>query len=283
MAQIIENMQSIGTDIYFHSPPTPSALIILCTWLGGASPRRIAKYTAGYAHHFPNAAILLITTTLPDITIRSFNAARTRLAPAREVIMRFLSDSDSAPNPILLHIFSHGGSNTAAQLVQSIKSDGPARHKLFVSALNLVIFDCCPGDSSFRRNYNAATVSLPSSTKQPIAHFFGKSVLYPAIGAISALQSAGFFRTVEDLRAELHDPGLFGASARRFYLYSREDEMVRWEDVEKHMDEGRGEGYVVDGVRFETGPHCALLMVDEGVYWGSIQRAWEGVGFRSRL
>ncbi|OJJ08605.1 hypothetical protein ASPVEDRAFT_47742 [Aspergillus versicolor CBS 583.65] len=270
-------MEPIGTNIHLRIPPTPpTSLIILCTWLGGASPRRIAKYTDGYASHFPSAAILLITTTLSDITLRSFSAIRSRLAPAREKIAHFIHPSSGSPIPILLHIFSHGGSNTATQLVQSIKADDPAAHTAFISALKLVIFDCCPGDSSLLRSYNAAAVSLPSPTEQPIAHFVGKSVLYPAIGTISALQAVGAMRSVEDLRTELNDPGLFGKSARRFYLYSREDEMVRWQDVERHLREGREKGFVADGVRFETGPHCALAMVDEERYWTSVQRAWEG-------
>ncbi len=275
-------MEPIGTNIHLRIPPTPpTSLIILCTWLGGASPRRIAKYTDGYASHFPDAAILLITTTLSDITLRSFSAIRDRLAPARKRIAQlihpssgFNSDSDS-PIPVLLHIFSHGGSNTATQLVQSIKAADPAAHRGFISALKLVIFDCCPGDSSLLRSYNAAAVSLPSPTEQPFAHFVGKSVLYPAIGTISALQAVGAMRSVEDLRTELNDPALFGTSACRFYLYSREDEMVRWQDVERHLREGREKGFVADGVRFDAGPHCALAMVDEERYWNSVQRAWE--------
>ncbi|KAL4915015.1 hypothetical protein BDW62DRAFT_133331 [Aspergillus aurantiobrunneus] len=276
-------MNPIGAYIYLHTPSTPESLIILCTWLGGASTRRIAKYTDGYTRHFPNAAILLITTTLPDITIRSCTAIRTRLAPAREAIARFLRPPahSTTARPVLLHIFSHGGSNIATQLVQSIKADDPADRRLFISALRLVVFDCCPGDSSFQRNYNAAAVSLPAATVQPVAHLLGKSVLYPAIGVISALQSAGVMRSVEHLRAELNDPTTFGGSARRLYLYSLEDEMVRWEDVQRHMDDGQENGYIVDWVRFDRGPHCALIMVDEDKYWNSIQQAWDTP--RSRL
>ncbi|KAL4862241.1 hypothetical protein BDV12DRAFT_179075 [Aspergillus spectabilis] len=189
-------------------------------------------------------------------------------------------------NPILLHIFSHGGSNIATQLARSIKEHNPAEHELFTSALRQVIFDCCPGDSSFQRNYNAAAVSLPPASTQPIAHLLGKSVLYPSIGTISALQSLGILRGVESLRAELNDPAVFGIPARRLYLYSCEDEMVRWEDVERHMGEAASKGYVADGMRFEKGPHCALVTVEENQYWELIRRAWSGerVGVRgSRL
>ncbi|KAL2841684.1 hypothetical protein BJY01DRAFT_236288 [Aspergillus pseudoustus] len=289
----------IAQNIYLYTPPAgtpPTALIILCTWLGGASPRRIAKYTTGYARRlFPTASILLITTTIAEITLRSFAAVRERLAPARAVIADFLdsiadvgngdagvSKRSGSSRPVLLHIFSHGGSNIATQLVRSLirdRDDASSTsnlHDRFVSTLRLVIFDCCPGDSASARQYNAAAASLPPAETQPVKHFLAQAVLYPGIGLLSALQAAGIMSNVERLRAELNDPGLFGALARRFYVYSVEDEMVRWEDVEGHMEEGRGRGYLVDGERFKKGAHCALVMLDEERYWGSIRKAWEG-------
>jgi DNA repair protein RAD57 len=275
----------IAQNIYLYTPPTPpTALIILCTWLGGASPRRIAKYTAGYAKLFPTAVIVLITTTIAEITVRSFAAVKEQLEPARGVISQFFelnSDGGDTGRPVLLHIFSHGGSNIGTQLMRSIREDSVVKHDRFVSALRLVIFDCCPGDSAFIRQYNAAAVSLPPATTYPIRNLLGRAVLYPSIGLLSILQAAGVMSDVEGLRAELNDPGLFGSSARRFYVYSVEDEMVRWEDVERHMEDGRGRGFLVQGEKFGKGEHCALVMLDEERYWESIRRAWEGEEERS--
>ncbi|KAJ0420365.1 hypothetical protein BJY00DRAFT_284138 [Aspergillus carlsbadensis] len=272
--------EPIAQNIYLYTPPTPpTALVILCTWLGGASPQRIAKYTTGYARLFPTASILLITTTIAEITVKSFAAVKERLAPAREVISQFPDVDDEGGDtsrPVLLHIFSHGGSNIGTQLVRSIREDGVAKHNRFISALRLVIFDYCPGDSAFIRQYNAAAVSLPPATTYPVRNLLGKAFLYPSIGLLSALQAAGVMSDVEGLRAELNDPSLFGSSARRFYVYSVEDEMVRWEDVERHMEDGRRRGYSVHGEKFERGAHCALVVLDEERYWESIQRAWEG-------
>ncbi|KAL3465200.1 hypothetical protein BJX64DRAFT_253395 [Aspergillus heterothallicus] len=302
----------LAENIYLHTPPPqthPTALIILCTWLGGASPRRIAKYTEGYARLFPSASILLITTTIAEISVRGFEAVRRRLEPVRGLVDRFLGDGadvdkddcgchgdgdvdgkgkgkgegEGNARPVLLHIFSHGGSNIATQLVRSLYSSNNDLHARFISALRLVVFDCCPGDSAFVRQYNAAAVSLPSPKHQPIRHLLGKAVLYPSIGLIYLLQNAGIMSSVEDLRAELNDPGLFGKVARRLYVYSVEDEMVRWEDVERHMKEGRASEFLVHGARFERGEHCALVRVDEERYWRVIWRAWGGGARESRL
>ncbi|KAL2798613.1 hypothetical protein BJX66DRAFT_295309 [Aspergillus keveii] len=273
--------EPIAQNIYLYTPPTPpTALIILCTWLGGASPRRLAKYTAGYARLFPTATILLITTTIAEITVKSFAAVKERLGPARKVISHFLdanSEGGGTSRPVLLHIFSHRGSNIGTQLVRSIKEDSLAKHERFISALRLVIFDCCPGDSAFIRQYNAAAVSLPPAKTYPIRNLIGKAILYPSIGLLSVLQAAGVISDVDGLRAELNDPRLFGSSARRFYMYSVEDEMVRWEEVERHMEDGRARGYLVHGERFEKGAHCALVMLDEVRYWTLVERAWKAV------
>ncbi|KAL6231079.1 hypothetical protein BDW75DRAFT_248188 [Aspergillus navahoensis] len=286
----LANFQPAGPNIDLYTPQSkaPTALIVLCTWLGGATPRRIANYTSGYIQNFANAAILLVKTALPDIMIQSNSAIWARLAPAREVIAKFIRSKSStgvgtAPLPVLLHIFSHGGSNIATQLMRSFQATDPTNHDPLLAALRVVVLDCCPGDSSFQRNYNAMAVSLPSASKQPITHYVGRTLLYPAVGLILSLMAAGVMQSIEDLRKELNDPELFGRTAKRLYLYSAEDEMVRWEDVERHMNEGREKGYEVDGMIFDEGQHCALVMVDKERYWDAIRRAWAGEGPESAL
>ncbi|RDW61168.1 uncharacterized protein DSM5745_10666 [Aspergillus mulundensis] len=226
----LPQFQPLGPNIALYTPQSkPTALIILCTWLGGATPRRLTKYTSGYTENFPDAAILLVKTTLPDILIQNNSAISKRLAPAREVISGFLRTNSGeagngngtrhgrTPRPpaVLLHIFSHGGSNIATQLLRSIAATDPLAHEMLLSALNLVILDCCPGDSTFKRNYNAVAVSLPPATNQPLSHYIGRMALYPVVGTIMALMATGFMRSIEDLRTELNDPLLLGRSARR--------------------------------------------------------------------
>ncbi|RHZ57763.1 hypothetical protein CDV55_103727 [Aspergillus turcosus] len=279
----LQPLQKIGQDVYLYEVPayntnesnSDPSLIILCTWLGGASPRRINKYVAQYRALFPESSILLITTTLPDITIRPFSVLRARLKPAREAICRIVSqkaeDSTGPKNDALLHVFSHGGCNTAIQLALSMKENlGPnALHRL---PLRGVIFDCCPGETDFRRSYNAAILSLPQGGR--LVQLVGRAVLYTTVGTITSIQNMGLMSSVNDLRHQLNDEAVLGRQVRRLYMFSKADTTVDWRDVLSHMETAREQGYQANGVMFENSPHCALMLEDEKKYWTSIKQFW---------
>ncbi|OOF93411.1 hypothetical protein ASPCADRAFT_173156 [Aspergillus carbonarius ITEM 5010] len=282
---VIPDFRSIGQNIHLYEPAianpysTHPSLIILCTWYGGATPRRVSKYTTGYRQCYPGAAILLINTSFRDFAIRSLHSIDPNLAPARELITRVLQSTPNAT--ILVHVFSNGGCNTITQLARSMTTTKGADFK---TALKLMIFDCCPGDSSFQRLYGAAAVALP--TTQP-GRAIGTAFLYPTARVAHAMQTVGWMRSIDDYRADLNDPNIFGPKACRLYLYSLTDDMIPWEDVEGHMNAATEKGYPVTGVSFKDSRHCGLVMGNEMRYWNVIQRAWEGrdkdVSGRSKL
>ena len=260
-------------------PPPPPSLIILCTWLGGATTPRIAKYIEGYQKAFPGATLVLIRTVLADISTRSFTAVRSRLQPARDAIIKALQPPTGEPgvpdtaNPhVLLHIFSHGGCNTAIQLAQSISD---VAGTLLCDHLRQIVFDCCPGDTSFDKAFNAASVSLPPTSSAPF-RALGTAAVFAVVATITALQKAGLMSSVSDMRRELNEPALFGSGARRLYLFSRADRMVGPADVQSHAQLAREAGCEVGLVLFREAPHCALVTEDATKYWRAIQGCWMG-------
>lgn len=121
------------------------------------------------------------------------------------------------------------------------------------------------------RAYQAAAISLPSQSMP--AQALGKLLLYPAIGFITGLQRTGLMSSVSQLRSELNDPAVFGATAKRLYLYSTADQMVRWEDVESHLAEAKAQlGCCPEGVAFPDSPHCAIVRDHADRYWYTIGR-----------
>ncbi|PYI20189.1 hypothetical protein BO99DRAFT_402010 [Aspergillus violaceofuscus CBS 115571] len=284
-------LQPIGANIYFFQPPETTssgpALITLCTWLGGATPSRIQKYISGYQILYPTSAILLIMTRILEIGLLPFSVLHARLAPARDVLRRFINNGDRDDNQsILLHIFSHGGCNTAIQLALSLQVEDARGHPPLELGRHLggIIFDCCPGDTSFGRAYQVAAQSLPP--RAVLAQAVGRVLLYPVIGVITGLQQAGWMSSVRGLRAQLNDPATFGKMAPRLYLYSTADSMVRWEDVESHQREAAADlekCFTVKGIAFSDSPHCALVKDHSDRYWTEIKSFGEERGMTGGL
>ncbi|ATY60231.1 DNA repair (Rad57) [Cordyceps militaris] len=284
-------LRRIGDDIYLHEPSGPAdpsyrgpSLIILSTWLGGASVKNIGRYVAGHRTLFRDATVLLVTARLSEITVTPFARMHARLQPARDVIVRHVLDGTSASPSILWHIFSNGGLNTAIQLARIAREGlaAAARHggADLDAATGGVIMDCCPGDGSLGRTFRAAAYSLPDTWA---AQTVGRLLLFPTIAVLLGMQNAaaglaGRGGSLADLYRGAHDPGVFGRGARRMYLYSVSDRLVPWRFVHRHMTEARDKGFVVDGEAIPGGRHCALLRADADRYWRAVERCWGEVG-----
>jgi hypothetical protein len=242
-------------------------VVILATWLGGASASRIAVYCRGYQAAYPAASILLIRTVLSDITIKTFTAVQAQLQPACD----FLLSSFPPGHPLteggaLLHVFSHGGCNTALQLSRSLRGNVPDAP--FPIPLTGFVLDSCPGSSGFVKAYSGAVYSLPA-VQIPGFNLLGRACLVPVIGFISLLQAWGILSSVEDLRRELNDQNSFGP-APRLYLYSKGDRLVAAEDVGSHAAE-IGTKLNVTREVWEYAEHVALPLEDAERYWKAVR------------
>lgn len=222
----------------FTRTHTAVKMVILATWLGGASSNRIAVYCRGYQTAYPTASILLIRTVLSDITVKTAVAVQAQLQPARDYLMSaFPPGSTHNGAGALLHMFSHGGCNTALQLSRLLRGNNP--DGLYPIPLTGVVLDSCPGSSGFLKAYSGAVYSLPA-IQVPGFNLLGRACLLPVIGSISILQGWGMLSSVEDLRRELNDVNTFGP-APRLYLHSKGDRLVAAEDVASHAARWGGE------------------------------------------
>ena len=266
---------SLDATFKRHAEAYEPKMVVLCTWVGTATLRRIEKYTKRYQQLLPQAQILLIQASIFDMTVRSFTQQRRRLQPARDAIAALTSavmtqdnsaESSNAEDCIVLHMFSHSGSNTAIQLALSMQESNLAL------PLQAVIFDGTPGTQTFQVSYNAWALSLPT---HPIGRFLSSVAIVPIIGTLTLLSNVGVLPSIEDLRKILNHPRLFGSTAPRLYLYSKEDVMIDWMQVELHMQDAREKGYRVTGVKFEVGSHCALVIKGAEQYWAAVKDLWE--------
>ena len=240
------------------------SLIILCTWMG-AAPRHIARYSSGYLRLFPSSSILVIETSLADMTYRSQSTLQRTLTPALEVIDRHLSRCSGRT---VLHAFSNGGAQTATHLADLLHRN---------DAFDILILDSCPGVRDAREMARACTIALPEKyyVKEIATGFmYLWSIIY-----LHTLDVLGIEDAVSSSRRGLVDPEMFGEGVPRLYLCSKEDRIVGFEAVRGHVREARRRGYRdVELVVFEVGAHCGLLREDSGRYWREIRVLVEGGG-----
>ena len=247
-------------------------VIILATWLGGASAGRIAVYCRGYQAAYPTASILLLRTVLSDIATKSFAVVQAQLEPARKFLLSaFPPQTQHEEGGALLHMFSNGGCNTAVQLSRLLRGKTPSSP--FPIPLVGVILDSCPGATNFFKAYSGAVHSIPA-VPIPGVNLLGRAFLFPVIGTIYLLQTCGIVNSAEDLGRELNDPNTFGP-VPRLYLHSKGDSLVAAEDVAAHAAEIGARVPVVREL-WEVAGHVALPLEDSGRYWSAVKRFVDG-------
>ncbi|ROV88363.1 hypothetical protein VSDG_09426 [Cytospora chrysosperma] len=265
----------------------PPSLIVLCTWLGGATSKRIERYTRRYHNIWPASNILLLRTNLADYLTRSDKSLLRKLRPAHREIRRIAIDtlpdpakhkpkSTTTDSGILLHIFSQGGTNIATQLVTSLNSILRFLGRDKPLPLRQIVLDSCPGDPDISSTYAAGAHSLPKG--HPLRPL-GCVVLYVVAVGLAGLEATGLRRPLAKvMRAQLNDPDIFPPSAARLYLTSRADDIVDSRHVEAHVHQAAAKGLRTEMLVFERAGHCSLMLEDESAYWNAIISCWERNG-----
>lgn len=249
----------------FSDPPLsipPPDLILLAIWLD-AQPKHIAKYISRFRLLYPSAQIIILTSVLLETLTRTPSNNLLWCTP----VVSLLASLPPSTN-ILLHTLSNGGGTSIAAIASLYQSrTGRAL------PIRAHILDSSPGNSAFCADLRAFTAGLP---KNPFLNWGGKlliTALYALFKVVWWMARAQ--HPIAVLRRRLNEPRLFPVGAPRAYVYSREDEMVGWRDVEGHVAEARERGYRVRVELFEGSRHVAHMPMDSERYWGIVQEVWK--------
>jgi hypothetical protein len=261
--------------LFTAQPDDAPDVVVITSWTG-AQAKHIAKYTAVYAELFPHTAILLITTSIADLTLRTTKRKITALAPA----VSYLCSNANAlaaigrHSSILLHAFSDGGSHKAVCLAHAY-----AAYTGVPLPLAATILDSTPGVPRYADSVTAFARSVPA----PYA--LGRPLGAALLGATWVVTRALIGRqnnVIERTRRALNDPALWGGKGirgARTYVFSEADDVVRWRDVEAHAQESAEElGVQSLVVRFRNTAHCNHARGNEKYYWAVVLRTWEAKG-----
>lgn len=282
MSNPMETFKALNSCVFLHEPSNPPVLsptnhpppttILFFAWLG-ALPRHFSKYITYYTNRYPNARILVITNGNSDLIYRSYAAQEKRLEPALQVI---LADTNlDGRGRLLTHAFSNGGSNALANLLLAFY-----RRTGKPMPLRALIMDSAPGRVYLRPLADAMRMSMPKQKyfQLPIMIF-----VFSLLGVLWVMHRV--FRlenAVDRLRRLLNDPQFSLLDARRCYVYSKSDKLVKWEDVEEHADEAERRGYDVSREKFDESEHVSHMKMDRVKYWGAMERLWTSSRLRDQ-
>lgn len=247
---------------------TPS-LILFFSWTS-ALPRPISKYTTDYIEMFPNVPIMIVTTTLSDLAFKSDRHKQTVLVPAVEYIISRHLDIN-----IHTHCFSEGGSHKAIQFAKAYLSR--TGEKLPITSLCL---DSTPGDHQYHRIARAFSLSLPPSLLLRLLGLIFAYLMLTFLWCFYAIYGPKK-NLMTRIRRGLEDQRLWNTQhIRRCYLYSKNDTLIKYQDVEKHARKAKAKGTEVLLATFEESEHCHHVREDREKYWASVRWTLEKPGNR---
>lgn len=270
-------MEKLHPLVSFYKPEESSTvsdqqprLIIVSGWTD-AKDAHVAKYVTNYQALYPAAQILLLRSTMSCILRPSqIGPAMHHAVPViRAAFQAPIKDSSSPP--LLVHIFSNGGSSSVANLYeQYAASASPSEDKRLPP--HVTIFDSTPG--LFRLPCTVAFVSVGLSSFQRL---IATPFLY-AFGALWAV-SMTIGLLPNSLTEWYHSHNHHTANAaeiRRAYIYSPADLLTDYKDVEAHAAEAEAKGFSIVLEKYENSAHVAHLRKDESRYWDIVKRTMQG-------
>lgn len=259
-----------------------------------AREAHLAKYTTKYQALFPATPILLVRSFAYHFTPgRRAKGFAGDIAPAVPAIQSIVSscDNDDAKEgvvvmpKILIHVFSNGGSTILRHLYtlynkEATGGTGTTAHGAGSSLPSRVtIFDSAPGRFQYSRSVYAFSMGFPYAKTPLFKYLFLKMVVHLLCASYWVMQLvAGRNGLLDCTFAGHNDPGVNkGDEVRRTYIYSREDRMVDFRDIEEHAAGARKK--VAGEVRvemFDGTAHVAHVRGDEDRYWRVVKESWDG-------
>jgi hypothetical protein len=240
----------------------------------------VAKYIDGYRLLFPHTRFVLIFSPILKTLYQTLEARSRNMVPVIEAVYpETLKNPDTQTKPderVLLHVMSNtGGINCAATMNAYTKHTKGA-----IFSHDMLVCDSTPGSTDFLPNVGRWSRAMalgaarwfpwPFAVTQTLAAVF-LGCLHGFGWLIGATSAAEFSKlAVNDAR--FSDEG-----AKRLYLYSKEDDIILWEDIEKHAADARQKGFSVTAELFEGTPHVGHMRAHPEQYWAAIAAAWTEV------
>lgn len=247
--------------------------IIIFGW-GDGMPKNVSKYSDGYNELYPSARILVVLSGTFQASNQPEEQRIQAMMPVVDTV--FPTPSGSGPDErILLHCMSNtGGIFLAATFVAYQRRHGTDK-KL---PHQLIICDSTPGSLDFASQVSrwSRAMAVGSAKYFPwpfiVTHGFWYTFLWGNYlwELLRGAEPSGHWamRVLNDKSVSLVEPP-------RVYLYSKEDEIIWWEDLEEIVAKVKMEGFSVDLEMFEGSPHVGHMRMHPEQYWNKVSSSWK--------
>lgn len=226
-----------------HWQGTKEPVVILLGW-AGCKDKHLSKYCSIYNEQ--GCVTIRYTAPLKTVFI-SESFGYKELSSTALKLLEILYDYEVENSPIFFHIFSNGGFMLYRYIVELLHSD-----KQF-SSLNVIgaIVDSAPDSGNVRGALRALTATLGPKITPVLKYvllalfavgvFLLRIVLYPLTKYIHK----NHYDAVQE------KPPVWP----HLYLYSRADQVIRYQNIEVFMGTMKQKGVPVDSFDFVSSPH----------------------------
>ncbi|KAF3390596.1 hypothetical protein F1880_008967 [Penicillium rolfsii] len=259
------------------APPTPPTTIVIFGW-GDGMPKHVSKYADGYHALYPSARILVAISKTFHASNQPLNDRIQAMMPIIDTVFPTpTGDGGNSPKErLLLHVMSNtGGIFVAAALAAYQERHGTEK----ALPHELLVCDSTPGGLVFSAQVGRWSRAMAVGTAKmfPWPFIVTQALWWVFLWGnylwerIKGTEPSGVWANRVS-----NDEQTATRSASRLYLYSKEDEIVWYEDLEENVAQVKRLGYrAVDMEMFEGSPHVGHMRMHPEQYWNRISGCWD--------
>lgn len=259
------------------SKPVPAdepTTIIISGW-GDGMPKHVSKYSDGFHELFPSSRIIVILSGTLQASNQQEEARIEAMMPVVDTIFPTPTGSGGEEERVLIHAMSNTGAIFAAAAVVGYQrrhgTDKTFPHKL-------LICDSTPGSLDFASQVGRWSHAMAVGTAKyfPWPALITQGLWYIFLWANWAFERLrGSEPSGVWANRVMTDKSITSTDSHRLYLYSKEDEIIGWKDLEENVAGVKAMGWPVDLEMFEGSPHVGHMRLHPEQYWNKISNAWK--------
>ncbi|KAM0082362.1 hypothetical protein ACKRZS_005434 [Fusarium odoratissimum] len=275
-AKPLSYMEKLSNEVFAYRPSEPTApdspkIIIIASWTN-ALDSHIAKYVDKHKELFPTSQLVLVKSYNKNFFDPKVLAESVK--PAVPVVRAsFPNATSSTAEPgIMIHLFSNGGSSNISSLYDVYAATAQEGEDPWLPP-HVTVFDSAPGAQRLTNTAAFFKSTVPKSYRwvfMPLVYFVAAAWQFTKVLGLTKDWLAFWGSTHNTAEGKRE------REIRRTYIYSEEDELIDYKDLEAQAAEAEKLGFDIHLEKFDGSLHVAHARKDEARYWSVVQKTWSG-------